>query len=213
MRTRPDLIAALAVVGVALTAAGAEPAHEPSGSAPPLFDAGSFGNRKEPVTVTADKLEYDYKANVIVYRGDVVATQGDTKLRSDTLTVTLAAAKSDGPPDAPGEGSQRLQEIVAVGNVRIDNGTRWATGGRAVFEQGNRTFVLTETPVLHDGSNEVTGDRVIVYLDENRSEVVGGKKRVKAVLYPSKDGGLGAPGPKDQPHASAGSGAAPVKSP
>jgi lipopolysaccharide export system protein LptA len=97
--------------------------------------------------------------------------------------------------------------------VRIDNGTRWATGGRAVFEQGNRTFVLTETPVLHDGSNEVTGDRVIVYLDENRSEVVGGKKRVKAVLYPGKDGGLGAPGPKDQPHASAGSGAAPVKSP
>src|SRR5262245_24529761 len=214
MRTRRDPIAALALVAVALSTASAEPAHEPSASGPALFDAGSFGNRKEPVTVTADKLEYDYKANVIVYRGDVIATQGETKLRSDTLTVTLAAAdKSDGAPDPPGEGNKRLQEIVAVGNVRIDNGTRWATGGRAVFEQSNRTLVLTETPVLHDGSNEVAGDRVIVYLDENRSIVEGGRKRVKAVLYPSKDGTLAAPGPKDQPHASAGSAAAPVKSP
>jgi lipopolysaccharide export system protein LptA len=211
MRRRRDLITALALVGVALGTARAEPAA----SAPPLFDAGSFGNRKEPVTVTADKLEYDYKANVIVYRGDVVATQGDTKLRSDTLTVTLAAAdKSDGAPDAPAKGGQRLQEIVAVGNVRIDDGTRWATGGRAVFEQSNRTFVLTETPVLHDGSNEVAGDRVVVFLDENRSVVEGGRKRVKAVLYPSNDGGLaGTAGPKEHPRASAGSGAPAVKNP
>lgn len=214
MRTRRDLIAALALVGVALGTAGAEPANEPSAAAPPLFDAGSFGNRKEPVTVTADKLEYDYKANVIVYRGDVVAIQGDSKLRSDTLTVTLAPAdKPDGAPDAPGKGGQRLQEIVAVGNVRIDNGTRWATGGRAVFEQSNRTFVLTETPVIHDGPNEISGDRVIVYLDENKSEVIGGKKRVKGVLYPSKDGGLAGPGPKDQPRASAGTATPAVKNP
>ena len=214
MRTRRDLIAALTFVGVALGTAAAEPANQPSAAAPPLFDAGSFGNRKEPVTVTADRLEYDYKANVVVYRGDVIAIQGDTKLRSDILTVTLAPAdKSDGAPDAPGKGGQRLQEVVAVGNVRIDNGTRWATGGRAVFEQGNRTFVLTETPVLHDGSNEVVGDRVIVYLDENRSVVEGGRKRVKAVLYPSNDGGLAGPGPKDQPRATAGAAAPAVKNP
>ena len=191
MRRRRELVAALALVGVPLSAPRAEPARTtPSG--PALFDGASFGNRKDPITVTADKLEYDYKANVIVYRGDVVASQGDTKIRSDTLTVTLAAAKgSGGTADVAGKGGQRVQQIVAVGGVRIDNGTRWATGGRAVFEQSNRTLVLTETPVLHDGSNEVTGDRVVVYLDENRSEVVGGaRKRVKAVLYPDKDGGV-----------------------
>ena len=77
-----------------------------------------------------------------------------------------------------------------MGNVRIDNGARYATGGRAIFDQGRRTLVLTETPVLHDGQNEVAGDRVIVYLDEDRSVVEGGRKRVKAVLYPGKDGGL-----------------------
>jgi lipopolysaccharide export system protein LptA len=80
-----------------------------------------------------------------------------------------------------------VQNIVAVGNVRIDQGTRWAVGGQAVFDQGQRTLVLTENPVLHDGPNVVAGDRVIVYLDENRSVVEGGRKRVKAVLYPNSD--------------------------
>ena len=44
--------------------------------------------------------------------------------------------------------------------------------------------MLTENPVLHDGQNEVAGDRVVVFLDEDRSVVEGGQQRVKAVLYP-----------------------------
>ncbi len=50
-------------------------------------------------------------------------------------------------------------------------------------------MVLTENPVLHDGPNVVIGDRVIVFLDENRSVVEGGRKRVKAVLYPNDNNG------------------------
>src|SRR5205823_10377515 len=136
---RPDVLVALALAATLVGTAAADPAHEAAKGG--LFDAGSFGNRKDPITVTADSLEYDYKANVVVYHGDVLATQGDVKVRSDTLTVTFAAR--DGGASEPGKkDSPKLQQVVAVGNVRIDNGTRWATGGRAVFEQGNRTLVL-----------------------------------------------------------------------
>lgn len=172
----------------ALAWSGAAAARGESGG---NFFQDGFSNRKEPITVTSDTLEYDYKANVVVYRGTVQATQGDVTLRSDTLTVTLERAEdASGADGVPSGGGSRLREIVAVGNVRIDNGTRWATGGRAIFDQGRRTLVLTEKPVLHDGQNEVAGDRVVVYLDEDRSVVEGGRKRVKAVLYPGKDGGL-----------------------
>ena len=213
MRNRRETrLPAAALVMLALaSAAWAEPAREPQkGGA--LFDAGSFGNKKEPIIITSDTLEYDYKTNVVVYRGDVIAVQGETKVRSDTLTVTLAAQTNADPPDGAEKGSQRLQEVVAVGNVRIDNGTRWATGGRAVFEQATRTLVLTENPVLHDGANEVSGDRVTLYLDENRSVVDGGRRRVKATVFPNKDGGLAganAAPPKDaapSPQAAAGGG-------
>jgi lipopolysaccharide export system protein LptA len=192
MRRHPELAAALAVV---LLAGGA--AAEPDAAPNPLFDAKTFAGRKDPIVVTSDKLEYDYKGNVVVYRGDVLAVQGEVKVKSETLTVTFASTGSgDGKGGSPsggvggGAASARLEQIVAAGNVRIDHGTRWATGGRAVFDQRARTFVLTESPVMHDGSNEVAGDRVVVYLDENRSVVEGGRRRVKAVLYPGKDDGL-----------------------
>ena len=174
---------ALGFLCAPVAAAESAPADTPGGG---LFDAFEVGKRKEPITVTSGTLEYDYKKNVVVYRGDVQATQGPVKLRGDTLTVTLTADRDAGPAGA----NQRVRQIVAQGNVRIDHGARWATGGKAVFDQNERTLVLSEEPVLHDGANEVAGDRVIVYLDEDRSVVEGGRRRVKAVLHPGKDGGL-----------------------
>jgi hypothetical protein len=47
----------------------------------------------------------------------------------------------------------------------------------------------------------VSGDRVTVYLDENRSVVEGGRRRVKATVFPGKDGELAGPNaapPKDE---------------
>jgi lipopolysaccharide export system protein LptA len=208
MRRRPDTVFLLVLAVALTTPASAEPAREPAKGEKDggLFDGADFGNRKDPVVITSDALEYDYKGNVVTYRGDVVTTQGDLKMRSDTLTVTFdrdgAASAPQGKtraPETPSDARQRLRQIVAVGNVRIDNGARWATGGRAVFDQEDRTLVLTETPVIHDGSNEVAGDRVVVYLDENRSVVEGGRKRVKAVFHPNQDKKPGDKKPEDKP--------------
>jgi len=199
MPRRRDL-AVLAVLAV--TCAPARGADTPA-KTPRLLDATGLGKSKEPIVVTSDRLEYDYRGNVVVYRGAVLATQDRLKIASDTLTVTFAEGKDGaaGPQGgfALGGGSARLKEIVAAGNVRIEDGTRWATGGRAVFDQANRTLVLSEAPMLHDGANEVLGDRVIVYLDEDRSVVEGGRKRVKAVLHPDREekaGGAPAQPPK-----------------
>src|SRR5215472_14637664 len=221
---------AAAVIALAAVAESAGPPAAQEQTASP-FGLDGLGKSKEPINVTSDNLEYDYKANVVVYKGSVEVIQGPTKLTSDVLTVTMVNDKdnktggqaADPPPPSAGgdkQGAQaqngqqngqtagpdtgRVQNIVAVGNVRIDQGTRWAVGGQAVFDQGQRTLVLTENPVLHDGPNVVAGDRVIVYLDENRSIVEGGRKRVKAVLYPNSDTNnpnAGTPGQQAKPAA------------
>jgi lipopolysaccharide export system protein LptA len=176
---------------LAVTCVPARGADAPAETPHRFLDATGLGKSKEPIVVTSDRLEYDYRGNVVVYRGAVQATQGRLKITSDTLTVTFADGKDGASAPqgglALGGGSAQLKEIVAAGNVRIEDGTRWATGGRAVFDQTNRTLVLSEAPMMHDGANEVLGDRVIVYLDEDRSVVEGGRKRVKAVLYPDRD--------------------------
>jgi lipopolysaccharide export system protein LptA len=207
---------------VLVATARAEPAPDTTKEQAPnggLFDVGEFGKSKEPITITADQLDYDYKANVVVYHGTVQAAQGRVVLHSDQLRITFDNAKDttkDGKsdksdktdkPDAakPAAGATdptsaetgKVKEIVATGSVRIDQGTRFATGGKAVFDQTSRTVVLTENPVLHDGPNEVAGDRVVVFVDENRSVVEGGRKRVKAVVFPNKQDTVAkAPGAK-----------------
>jgi len=193
-RTRDWSAVAAVMVTVAVVAASAA---EREGSRAPLAVPGLRND--QPITVTSQTLEYDYKSNVVVYRGAVRAEQGDVHLTSDELTIHLASA--DEPAEKPkaekgaeraaGEatlgGRVQLREIVATGRVRIDQGERWATGGRAVFDQTKRILLLTGDPVLHDGPNQIAGDRVVVYLDEDRSVVEGGQKRVKAVLFPGRE--------------------------
>jgi lipopolysaccharide export system protein LptA len=143
---------------------------------PSLLSALSFSGRREPITVTADALEFDYRSRLLTYKGRVEVTQGDIKLNANTLTITLQDQTDN-----------QVKEVVAEGQVRVTQGTRWATGGRAVFDQTRHTVVLSQNAVVHDGPNEVSGDRIVVYLDEQRSVVEGGGGRVKAVLFPSKD--------------------------
>jgi len=118
---------------------------------------------------------------VLTYKGDVVVLQGDMKLQSDTLVVSL-----------DDHAENKVKEVVADGDVRLSKGDRWATGGHAVFDQANNTVVLSSNAELHDGPNQVTGERVVVYLNEQRSVVDGGTGRVKAVLVPPKNDGASA---------------------
>jgi len=187
-----DLVAAALLAGLFATPGAADPARP---AAPALALPGVRSD--QPITVPARTLEFDYKENVVVYRGDVQAVQGDVHLTSDTLTIRLVSADrkasaGEDPGTPSGEtalgGRVQLRQVEAVGSVRIDQGERWATGGRAVFDQERRVLVLSEDPVLHDGPNQIAGDRVIVYLDEDRSVVEGGDKRVKAVLFPERGG-------------------------
>jgi lipopolysaccharide export system protein LptA len=187
------LLVAGVMSGDRAAAAGADQGGE-AGSADQLNGLlGGFGlgGDRGPVHITANTMEFDYKKRVLSYHGEVVVTQADMTLHSDTLRVIL-------DPDKP----ERPRQVVAEGKVRIDKGERRATGGRAVFDDAARTVTLSEQAHLQDGPNEVAGERVVVYLDEQRSVVEGGQERVRAVLYPSdkdkdkKDGGT----PSDGDH-------------
>jgi lipopolysaccharide export system protein LptA len=130
----------------------------------------------EPVEIEAKSLEFDARENVAVFRGDVVTTQGDVVMRSAVLRVEFA--QSNGKIGRV----ERPQSVVAEGDVRITQGARVALGNRAEFDEAERMLVLSGDAVLHEGSNQVRGERIIVYLDEDRSVVEGTNTRVKAIL-------------------------------
>ncbi len=177
----------LAIIGSLLSTlvlphgVGAEPAAAATGRPAASFGVeeggllGHFALAAEhgPVTINAEGLEFDYRRQVLTYRGNVTVTQGDMTLHSEVLRVVL-------DPQVP----EKPREVVAEGGVRIAKGDRLATGGRAAFDEATRTIILSDHATLRDGPNEVAGERVVVYLDEERSVVEGGDNRVRAVLFP-----------------------------
>jgi lipopolysaccharide export system protein LptA len=139
--------------------------------------ASSPTGSREPVEISSDRLEADDAARTLVFIGHAVATQGDVTINGDRLTIYYAAAGGD------------VDRIVAEGNVRIVQGARLATGGKAEYFRVEDRMVMTGSPRVSEGKNSVQGEEIVLYLKENRSVVKGGQGgRVNAVFQPKGEG-------------------------
>jgi lipopolysaccharide export system protein LptA len=134
------------------------------------FSALQLSSGHGPIDIKSDTLELDYKNNSVLFSGHVRAVQADALLTSNSLKVLY------------GKDFHQVKEMFANGNVRMSQGTRWATGEHAVLNQVGHTVTLTGNPVVHDGPDQVTGTRIIVHLDSGKSEVIG----ARAVLFPKQ---------------------------
>jgi lipopolysaccharide export system protein LptA len=169
-------------------AAAESPAKQPS-----PFGALDFTSRQEPIHIRSHDLEFFYNQKRIIYRGSVVATQGDSTLKSSTLTVTYEdTAPTAAPAQTEGVAKttqgQKIKEIIAEDNVEITSTTRRATSNKAVFSDAARTITLTGNATLRDEANEVTGQKVTIYVDEGRTTVEGDPKMILTPKQGDKGG-------------------------
>jgi lipopolysaccharide export system protein LptA len=85
------------------------------------------------------------------------------------------------------EGQTATFTVVATGNVKIVQLERRATSQKATFHQDENKMVLDGEAVIREGENVIRGERVIYYVDEERSVVEGGKGgRVNTTITPPK---------------------------
>ncbi len=145
----------------------AEPAPRP-GVGPGAVD------RNSPVTVDADQLENLQKEGLVVFTGNVVATQNNSTQYADRMEIYL---------DSKGDAIVRT---VSTGNVKIiTRDCKIGTARRAEYYDAEQRVVLIGSARVWQDENVVTGERITMFLAEDRSVVEGGKQeRVKAVFYP-----------------------------
>jgi lipopolysaccharide export system protein LptA len=130
-------------------------------------------NKKEPIYITADWMEVDQNKNTITYKGRVVTIQGEMTVRSETLTA-------DYNPDM-----KQIKQIVAEGKVNATQGDRVATGEKVVFDEQTKTVTLTGNPIMRQGNSQISGSKVIYFVENDRAVVEGdGKVRVRATIFP-----------------------------
>ncbi|MGN0833819.1 MAG: LptA/OstA family protein [Kiritimatiellia bacterium] len=122
--------------------------------------------RATSAKVTSRSSDFDTKAGVVMFEGDVVVRYSDNlTMCADRLYMFVA-------------GSNELNRVVALGNVSISNELRSGSCERAVYRRrrgeiemfgdgGGRKAVLQEP----DGGRGLEGTRIRFWLDSGQVEV------------------------------------------
>ncbi|GAB7022894.1 LptA/OstA family protein [Salidesulfovibrio brasiliensis] len=133
-----------------------------------------------PVKISSDRMTYDEKKQVVSFVGNVVALHEGLTLKADQVSAFFVAG--DKRFDVQG-----IDRIVANGNVHAEKGKTSGECGKLTYLVAKRLLIMEQDPVLRDGPNSITGEKIRFYARENRSEVVGGDgKRVEAEFFAPK---------------------------
>ena len=144
-RNSPLIVLALALIAAA-------PAR-------PALEKGA----REPIVVTSNRMEADKLGDLVTFSGDVVLKKEAMTMNADTLLVHY---------DQPAKG---IREIEAIGNVVVTKEGRTALAERAVYYSKEEKIVLTGDARIIENENQVGGDRITLFMRDERSIVEGGK--------------------------------------
>jgi lipopolysaccharide export system protein LptA len=134
---------------------------------------------KIPINIESDLMEAMDQSGIVIFTGHVKATRGDLAIHSDKLEVFYEKRKQ-------GEETKKtVKKIIATGHIRITQDERIGIGEQAIYDKSAEKITITGSAQVLEGPNRVSGERIIFFINEDRSVVEGGTKtKVEAVVYP-----------------------------
>jgi lipopolysaccharide export system protein LptA len=157
-----------------------------------------------PTVITSQNLDMQSTddESTFLFTGLVTVTGNNMKLTCDRLeAVTIRAQKEilrDKDKTSLGQVG-KFKSLLATGRVRIEQGDRVATCGRAVVLPGEERITLTEDPMVRDGESTAVGERITLLRGERRAII----DKARITLPTIKDLGFskGTPAPAPAPAA------------
>jgi lipopolysaccharide export system protein LptA len=111
--------------------------------------------------IAASRSSWDLKGRSAHFESNVVVTRGDVTMRCNALDVRYA-------------GADTIDTVVATGAVRVEKGGRTAEAARAELVGKTGRITLTGDPRLAEGVNVLEGERIVLWLDDERADCEGG---------------------------------------
>ncbi|HEA84042.1 MAG TPA: lipopolysaccharide transport periplasmic protein LptA [Thermodesulfobacterium geofontis] len=127
------------------------------------------------INITSDKMQVFESEGLVLFTGNVFGVKGDLKVWCDKMYVYYTTTQGE---------KREIKKIIALGRVIIEKGKWKAYAGKAVYFRNQEKLVLEETPKVWHDKNLVEGEIVIIYFNEDKSEVLSkGEGRVRAHVY------------------------------
>jgi len=164
---RALVLSLLLASGAAFADTPPAPPIKHDASQPIAISADRFVAEKNPATGNNGQITGTYSGNVVI-------TQGDIKMRANTVRINVISGKPD--------------KIYANGNVVVNSASGTATGDAGVYDVAPRLITLTGHVVLTKGQNVMRGPQLTVNLVTGVAQLGGG--RINSTVQ-SQGGGPG----------------------
>jgi lipopolysaccharide transport protein LptA len=134
---------------------------------------------KTDIRAEAGKVVFDNAKQTIVLTEKPTVKQGPQTLSSDVITIHLddTGAKHENI-------STRIKTATFTGKVKVVKGDLRAEAGKAVYDAVKQTVVLTEGPIVRQGSQTLTSKVMLVNLLDNSVDAPD----AKVTVIPEKSG-------------------------
>lgn len=155
-----------------------------------------------PVDIAADTQEFTNSQCLSIWRGNVEALQGTSRLRTDVLKAYFQRGAQ------PGSASGSCGDLVrmeAQGSVYYTTPQQQVHGDAAVYEATGTLLTVTGGVVAAQGQNVMRGEKMVINTQTGEGQMVGAQKgrnapnRVRGVFYP-KDNNSNGPAKPAAPH-------------
>jgi len=137
-----------------------------------------------PLDFKARDMRIEPQERRVLLDGDVQLTRGDLNVTGQHAVAEYAKERPAAKGRARGKGvqpettvgGQTVERFVVQGKVHVERGSRTADGEQGVVDVPAQTLVLTGTPesppVVRDGSEMLSGDRILLRLDSEDVDVI-----------------------------------------
>ena len=133
---------------------------------------------------THDQIEYNQKKQTAILHKAIIEDQNKRKIQADLLLASFIIGPSN---------RLLLDTVDASRNVLIQNDQEIITGEHAVYQAQTGNAIVTGSPKLMRGKNQLTGDQLHVNLKTGKSVLKTDKQqnpettnRIEGVFYPSE---------------------------
>jgi lipopolysaccharide export system protein LptA len=124
-----------------------------------------------PVDFSAGQMRIDSKERRVYLDGDVKIVRGDLTVTGDHALAFYAAQQKKGAA----VGGQSIDRFTVDGHVHVRRGARTGEGEHGDLNLAEQTLILTGTPeappVVRDGNETLSGDRILFHLDNDDLDV------------------------------------------
>ncbi len=126
---------------------------------------------------------------MVEFSGNVQATQGNTVIVSDMLTIYFSEGERLSGRD---NDTDSIEKLIAAGNVVIDHENRQAFCEKAIYTTSDGLLVLSgERVVVKEEGGSITGKKVILNRDTGEIIVTGKNgSPVEAVFDTGDESGM-----------------------